>query len=38
MPINDVELVMMASVAVLATQPFPREVTDWEGRPAIDRA
>jgi hypothetical protein len=37
MPIADVELVMMASVSVLAAQPFPCQVTDWEGRPAIDR-
>jgi hypothetical protein len=35
--IADVVLVMMASAAVLAAQHFPREVTDWEGRPAIDR-
>ncbi len=31
MPIADVELVMMASTAVLAAQHFPREVNDWEG-------
>jgi hypothetical protein len=31
MPIADVELVMMASAAVLAAQHFPREVNDWEG-------
>jgi hypothetical protein len=31
MPIADVELVMMASTAVLAAQHFPREVDDWEG-------
>ena len=37
MPITDVELVMMASAAVLAAQHFPCKVTDWEGRPAIDR-
>jgi hypothetical protein len=37
MPIANVELVMMASATVLATQHFPRKVTDWEGRPAIDR-
>jgi hypothetical protein len=37
MPIADVKLVMMASAAVLAAQHFPREVTDWEGCPAIDR-
>jgi hypothetical protein len=33
MPIADVELVMMASAAVLAVQHFPREVDDWEGLP-----
>jgi hypothetical protein len=33
MPIADVELVMMASAAVLAAQHFPREVNDWEGLP-----
>jgi len=37
MPIADVELVMMASVAVLAAQHFPREVDDWEVLPAVDR-
>jgi hypothetical protein len=37
MPIAHVELVMMASAAVLAAQHFPREVDDWEGLPAIDR-
>jgi hypothetical protein len=37
MPIADVELVMIASAAVLAAQHFPQEVTVWEGRPAIDR-
>jgi hypothetical protein len=37
MPIADVELVMMASAAVLAAQHFPREVDDWEGLPAINR-
>ncbi len=31
MPIADVELVMMASAAVLAAQHFPREIDDWEG-------
>jgi hypothetical protein len=31
MPIADVELVMMASVAVLAAQHFPCEVDNWEG-------
>jgi hypothetical protein len=37
MPIAYVKLVMMASVAVLAAQHFLRKVTNWEGRPAIDR-
>jgi len=37
MPIADVELVMMASAAVLAAQHFPREVDDWEGLPAVNR-
>jgi hypothetical protein len=37
MPIADVELVMMASAAVLAAKHFPREVDDWEGLPAVDR-
>jgi hypothetical protein len=37
MPIANVELVMMASAAVLAAQHFPREVDDWEGLPAVDR-
>jgi hypothetical protein len=37
MPIADVELVMMASAAVLAAQHFPCEVDDWEGLPAVDR-
>ena len=37
MPITDVELVMMASAAVLAAQHFPHEVTDWEGRSTISR-
>ena len=36
MPIADVELVMMASAAVLAAQHFPRKVDDWEGLPAVD--
>jgi hypothetical protein len=34
MPIADVELVMMASAAVLAAQHFPREVNNWEGLPS----
>jgi len=37
MPIADVELVMMASAAVLAAHHFPREVDDWEGLPAVNR-
>ena len=37
MPIADVELVMMASAAVLAAQHFPREVDDWEGLPTPAR-
>jgi hypothetical protein len=35
MPIAGVELVMMASAAVLTAQHFPQEVDDWEGLPAI---
>jgi hypothetical protein len=31
MPIADIKLVMMALVAVLATQHCPREVDNWEG-------
>jgi hypothetical protein len=34
MPIANVELVMMASAAVLAAKHFPREVNDWEGLPS----
>jgi hypothetical protein len=37
MPIADVELVMMASGAVLAAQHFPSEVDDWEGLPSSSR-
>jgi hypothetical protein len=37
MPIADVELVMMASAAVLAVQDFPRKVNDWEGLPTPAR-
>ena len=37
MPIADVELVMMASAAVLAAQHFPREVDEWEGLPSTSR-
>jgi hypothetical protein len=36
MPIADVELVMMALVAILAAQHFSQEVNDWEGLLAID--
>jgi hypothetical protein len=36
MPIADDELVMMASVAVLAAQHFPRKVDDWEGLLAVN--
>ena len=31
MPIADVELVIMALVAVLAAQHYPHKVDDWEG-------
>ena len=34
MPIADIELVMMASVAILAAQHFPQEVNNWEGLPS----
>jgi hypothetical protein len=34
MPIADIELVMMASAALLVAQHFPREVDDWEGLPS----
>jgi hypothetical protein len=37
MPIADVELVMMASAAVLAAQHFPCKVDDWEGLPTPNR-
>jgi hypothetical protein len=37
MPIADVKLVMMALVAVLATQHFPHEVNDWEGLLSLSR-
>jgi hypothetical protein len=37
MPITDIKLVMMVSVAVLAAQHFPRKVDDWEGLPAAAR-
>jgi hypothetical protein len=35
MPIADVELVMMSSAAVLASQHFPHEVDNWEGLPTV---
>ncbi len=34
MPIANVQLVMVASAAVLTAQHFPREVNNWEGLPA----
>jgi hypothetical protein len=37
MPIANVELVMMASAAVLAAQHFPHKVDDWEGLPTTAR-
>ena len=37
MPSAYVELMMMASAAVLAAQHFPRKVDEQEGRPAINR-
>ena len=37
MPIAGVELVMMASAAVLAAQHFPRKVDNWEGLPAVSQ-
>jgi hypothetical protein len=37
MPITDVELVMMASAAVLAVQHLPHEVENWEGLPTASR-
>jgi hypothetical protein len=37
MPIADIELVMMASAAVLMAQHFPREVDSWEGLPSTLR-
>ncbi len=38
MPIDDVELVIMALAAVLAAQHFPCEVDNWEGLPAGSRS
>ncbi len=37
MPIADIELVMMASAAILAAMHFPRKVDDWEGLPTLNR-
>ncbi len=37
MPIADIELVMMASAAVLAAMHFPHEADDWEGLPTLNR-
>ncbi len=37
MPIADVELVMIASVTILAAQHFLQEVDDWRGLLAINR-
>jgi hypothetical protein len=37
MPIANVELVMMASAAVLAAQHFPHKVNNWEGLPSASR-
>jgi hypothetical protein len=37
MPIADIELVMMASAAVLLAQHFPRKADDWEGLPSATR-
>jgi hypothetical protein len=34
MPIVDVELMMMASAAILAAQHFPCKVDNWEGLPS----
>jgi hypothetical protein len=34
MPIANVELMMMASAAILAAQHFPRKVDNWEGLPS----
>jgi hypothetical protein len=35
MPIANIELVMMALAAILATMHFPCKVDDWEGLPAL---
>jgi hypothetical protein len=37
MPIADIELMMMALVAILAAQHYPREVDDWEGLASSSR-
>ena len=37
MPIADIELVMMASAAILVAMHFPREVDNWVGLPALGR-
>ncbi len=37
MPIANIKLVMMDSVAILAAMHFPRKVDDWEGLPALER-
>jgi hypothetical protein len=34
MPIANIELIMMALVAILAAQHFPHKVDDWEGLPS----
>jgi hypothetical protein len=34
MPIANIELVMMALMAILAVQHFPRKVNNWEVLPA----
>ncbi len=35
MLIANIELVMMASAAILVAMHFPREVDDWEGLPTL---
>ncbi len=37
MPTADIELVMMASVAVLTAMHFPHKVDNWEGLPTLGR-
>jgi hypothetical protein len=34
MPIANIKLVMMASVAILTAQHFPRKFDNWEGLPS----